>query len=202
MARARPLLQVVCWLVLCSCEWCIKACTKRMTAQAAGIDRCTADARAIAGSLAALSTTTSLERIACLAGCLQVNAEGVFRYAYIPWFAQALQVLALSGVHGVAVDVWVSDLTMHPLQCVHTRSAARATLQQQLQKRWRPQPNRGSCCCLRAGPDAQQGPGSSSASIHSTAAVDVQVVQRGWGLQQCWCFVCLHAFCSCTQCWP
>jgi hypothetical protein len=40
--------------------------------------------------------------------CLQVNAEGVFRYAYVPWFAQALQVLALSGVHGVAVDVWVS----------------------------------------------------------------------------------------------
>ncbi|KAF8057760.1 BAM3 [Scenedesmus sp. PABB004] len=35
-----------------------------------------------------------------------VNAEGVFRYAYVPWFAQALQVLALSGVHGVAVDVW------------------------------------------------------------------------------------------------
>lgn len=41
---------------------------------------------------------------------LQVNAEGVFRYAYVPWFAQALQVLALSGVHGVAVDVWVSTL--------------------------------------------------------------------------------------------
>ncbi|KAF6248347.1 glycoside hydrolase superfamily [Scenedesmus sp. NREL 46B-D3] len=38
-----------------------------------------------------------------------VNAEGVFRYAYIPWFAQALHVLALSGVHGVAVDVWVGD---------------------------------------------------------------------------------------------
>jgi hypothetical protein len=38
----------------------------------------------------------------------QVNAEGVFQYAYVPWFAQALQVLALSGVHGVAVDVWVS----------------------------------------------------------------------------------------------
>jgi len=40
---------------------------------------------------------------------MQVNADGVFRYAYIPWFAQALQVLALSGVHGVAVDVWVSE---------------------------------------------------------------------------------------------
>jgi hypothetical protein len=39
---------------------------------------------------------------------LQVNAEGVFRYASVPWFAQALRVLALSGVHGVAVDVWVS----------------------------------------------------------------------------------------------
>jgi hypothetical protein len=97
-----------------------------MTAQAAGTDRCTADARAIAGPLAALSITASLERSACLAGCLQVNAEGVFRYAYIPWFAQALQVLALSGVHGVAVDVWVSDMTMHRLQCLHTRSATRA----------------------------------------------------------------------------
>lgn len=43
-----------------------------------------------------------------LVSCVQVNADGVFRYAYIPWFAQALQVLALSGVHGVAVDVWVS----------------------------------------------------------------------------------------------
>lgn len=40
---------------------------------------------------------------------VKVNAEGVFRYAYVPWFAQALQVLALSGVHGVAVDVWVSN---------------------------------------------------------------------------------------------
>lgn len=39
---------------------------------------------------------------------VQVNADGVFKYAYIPWFAQALQVLALSGVHGVAVDIWVS----------------------------------------------------------------------------------------------
>lgn len=38
----------------------------------------------------------------------QINAEGVFRYASVPWFTTALQLLANSGVHGVAVDVWVS----------------------------------------------------------------------------------------------
>ena len=43
-----------------------------------------------------------------VAVAVQVNSDGVFRYAYVPWFSQALQVLALSGVHGVAVDVWVS----------------------------------------------------------------------------------------------
>ena len=41
---------------------------------------------------------------------LQVNAEGVFRYCSVPWFSQALHLLAASGVHGVAVDVWVSEL--------------------------------------------------------------------------------------------
>eukprot|EP00882_Tetradesmus_deserticola_P026776 GHRQ01029570.1.p1 GENE.GHRQ01029570.1~~GHRQ01029570.1.p1 ORF type:complete len:238 (+),score=52.08 GHRQ01029570.1:382-1095(+) len=45
-----------------------------------------------------------------------VNAQGVFRYAYIPWFAQALQVLALSGVHGVAVDVWWCAVERSPRQ--------------------------------------------------------------------------------------
>lgn len=40
--------------------------------------------------------------------CMQINAEGIFRYASVPWFAAALQLLANSGVHGVAVDVWVS----------------------------------------------------------------------------------------------
>ena len=38
---------------------------------------------------------------------VQVNADGVFRYAASPWFSQALRLLANSGVHGVAVDVWV-----------------------------------------------------------------------------------------------
>lgn len=52
--------------------------------------------------------STSKQNMVTVFG-LQVNAEGVFKYAYIPWFAQALQVLALSGVHGVAVDVWVSS---------------------------------------------------------------------------------------------
>jgi hypothetical protein len=50
-----------------------------------------------------------------------VNAEGVFRYAGTPWFAQALQVLSLSGVHGVAVDVWVRCLARAALQDVGRR---------------------------------------------------------------------------------
>lgn len=39
--------------------------------------------------------------------CLQVNAEGAFKYASSPWFAQSLHLLANSGAYGVAVDVWV-----------------------------------------------------------------------------------------------
>jgi hypothetical protein len=45
--------------------------------------------------------------LATNAGPRQINADGVFRYASAPWFAAALQLLANSGVHGVAVDVWV-----------------------------------------------------------------------------------------------
>lgn len=50
----------------------------------------------------------------------QVNYEGVFRYASSRWFLQALEVLVESGVHGVAVDVWVRIksacvTTMHAL---------------------------------------------------------------------------------------
>ena len=37
----------------------------------------------------------------------QVNGEGVFRYANSKWFIQALQTLAATGIHGVAVDIWV-----------------------------------------------------------------------------------------------
>ena len=36
-----------------------------------------------------------------------VSAECVFSYAAVPWFTQALSVLAASGVHSVAFDVWV-----------------------------------------------------------------------------------------------
>ena len=36
-----------------------------------------------------------------------ITAEGLFRYATTAWFHQALATLANSGVHGVAVDVWV-----------------------------------------------------------------------------------------------
>ncbi len=39
---------------------------------------------------------------------LQVNSESVFKAGSAKWFKSALQVLAASGVHGVAVDVWVS----------------------------------------------------------------------------------------------
>lgn len=39
---------------------------------------------------------------------LQVNADGVFRYASSKWFSAALQRLAATGIRGVAVDVWVS----------------------------------------------------------------------------------------------
>ncbi|KIY94484.1 hypothetical protein MNEG_13478, partial [Monoraphidium neglectum] len=43
-----------------------------------------------------------------------INAEGVFRYATVPWFTAALQLLANSGVHGVAVDVWWSAVERSP----------------------------------------------------------------------------------------
>jgi hypothetical protein len=46
----------------------------------------------------------------------------VFKYAFVPWFAQALQVLALSGVHGVAVDVWVSSCAEVEGRCHSTAS--------------------------------------------------------------------------------
>ena len=36
-----------------------------------------------------------------------MNGEGVFRYANSKWFIQALQTLAATGIHGVAVDIWV-----------------------------------------------------------------------------------------------
>jgi hypothetical protein len=37
-----------------------------------------------------------------------VNADGVFRYASSRWFNAALEQLKETGIHGVAVDVWVS----------------------------------------------------------------------------------------------
>lgn len=46
---------------------------------------------------------------------LQVNSDGMFRYAACPWFTQALQHLVTSGVYGVAVDVWVSLLSWQAL---------------------------------------------------------------------------------------
>eukprot|EP00798_Chlamydomonas_sp_ICE-L_P001537 gene1537-32915_t len=43
-----------------------------------------------------------------------VNADGVFRYASASWFSQALQVLAASGVNGVAVDAWWGAIEKEP----------------------------------------------------------------------------------------
>jgi hypothetical protein len=43
---------------------------------------------------------------------MQVNADGVFRYASSRWFLQSLQTLAATGIRGVAIDVWVSGLSM------------------------------------------------------------------------------------------
>ena len=37
-----------------------------------------------------------------------INADGVFKYATSRWFLAGLQQLKESGIHGVAVDVWVS----------------------------------------------------------------------------------------------
>ena len=37
----------------------------------------------------------------------QVNADGIFRHASSRWFHHALEALVSSGVHGIAIDVWV-----------------------------------------------------------------------------------------------
>ncbi len=39
---------------------------------------------------------------------MQVNSDGMYRYAASEWFNRALAALACSGVRGVAIDVWVS----------------------------------------------------------------------------------------------
>lgn len=38
---------------------------------------------------------------------MQVNSEGIFRYASSKWLCRALETMRVSGVRGVAVDVWV-----------------------------------------------------------------------------------------------
>ena len=56
---------------------------------------------------------------------MQVSSDGQFRYSNSKWFASALERLKLSGVHGMAIDVWVSPLLIHSLSVaflVHTRS--------------------------------------------------------------------------------
>lgn len=49
--------------------------------------------------------------------CMQVTMEGIFRYASAAWFHQALATLANSGIHGIAVDVWVSEATLQTVPC-------------------------------------------------------------------------------------
>jgi hypothetical protein len=100
-------------MIAASCA-CQEAGNAAVQTQIAGISQPAVELQALQG-LHMPSYTLKHAHCACwcaalhvVVACLQVNAEGVFRYAYIPWFAQALQVLALSGVHGVAVDVWVS----------------------------------------------------------------------------------------------
>eukprot|EP00967_Tisochrysis_lutea_P036006 scaffold43269_cov24-Tisochrysis_lutea.AAC.4 len=44
----------------------------------------------------------------CVHSHEQVTSSG-FTYANQPWFAQALHLLAQSGAHGVAVDVWYAE---------------------------------------------------------------------------------------------
>ena len=44
---------------------------------------------------------------------MQVSSNGQFRYANSKWFASALERLKVSGVHGMAIDVWVSPLLIH-----------------------------------------------------------------------------------------
>ena len=53
------------------------------------------------------------ESIQKLWNFLQVNSEGMFRYASSKWFTQALKTLVGSGVHGIAVDVWVTQFLLN-----------------------------------------------------------------------------------------
>jgi len=46
---------------------------------------------------------------------MQVSSDGQFRYANSRWFAAALERLEKSGVHGMAVDVWVGAV---PQSCL------------------------------------------------------------------------------------
>ena len=43
---------------------------------------------------------------------LQINSDGMYRYAASEWFNRALAALACSGVRGVAIDVWVSHRSL------------------------------------------------------------------------------------------
>lgn len=48
-----------------------------------------------------------------------VNAEGVFRYGTASWFVDGLKELKKSGIHGVAVDVWVGNNTYISKRCLN-----------------------------------------------------------------------------------
>ena len=49
---------------------------------------------------------------------MQVSSDGQFRYASSRWFATALERLKVSGVHGMAIDVWVSLLALTCVLCI------------------------------------------------------------------------------------
>lgn len=72
--------------------------------------------------------TSDAKKLCC---CVQVSSDGQFRYANSRWFATALERLKLSGVHGMAIDVWVSSscLTSYPA-CECSAALASALLLQ------------------------------------------------------------------------
>lgn len=66
-------------------------------------------------------------RTSCVpVACPQVNSDGVFKFAAVPWFTQALQLLVASGAYGVALDVWVGAADGHTSLCACARASAAA----------------------------------------------------------------------------
>jgi hypothetical protein len=54
-----------------------------------------------------------------------VDGKGVFRYANATWFHQSLEQLQMSGIRGVAVDVWVRDRATKSAACMSVQCMVR-----------------------------------------------------------------------------